>query len=152
MPNAAVEAPFWERLTLAEMNAEQWESLCDGCARCCLIKLEDEDTAEVVYTGVTCELLDLDQCRCTRYPERHELVPDCVQLGPEQAASFHWLPTTCAYRRLAEGRGLADWHPLVTGDPDSVHRAGVSVRGRAISEAHVHPDGLDEHVIRWVET
>lgn len=146
----AAERPFWQRLSLAEMSTEQWESLCDGCARCCLIKLEDEDSGEVAYTGVACHLLDLDQCRCTRYPERHELVPDCVHLGPEQAAAFSWLPTTCAYRILAEGGDLPDWHPLISGDPDSVHRAGISVRGRALPETHVHPDGLDEHIIRWV--
>jgi len=144
------DRPFWQRLSLDEMSQAQWESLCDGCARCCLIKLEDEDSGEVAYTGVACHLLDLDQCRCSRYPERHELVPDCVELGPEQAASFRWLPTTCAYRILAEGGDLPDWHPLVSGDPDSVHRAGISVRGRALPETHVHPDGLDEHVIRWV--
>ncbi len=152
MAEHPVAKPFWQRLSLAEMDQEQWESLCDGCARCCLIKLEDEDSGEVVYTGVTCQLLDLDHCRCTRYPERHALVEDCVQLGPEQAATFHWLPRTCAYRILAEGGDLPEWHPLVSGDPDSVHEAGISVRGRAISEAHVHPDGLEEHVIRWVET
>ncbi len=145
------ERPFWERLTLAEMSDAQWESLCDGCARCCLIKLEDEDSGEVAYTGVACHLLDLDACRCTRYPERHELVPDCVRIGPEEASAFAWLPTTCAYRILAEGGDLPSWHPLVSGDPESVHRAGISIRGRALSEAHVHPDGLDEHVIRWVE-
>ncbi|MDZ7825639.1 MAG: YcgN family cysteine cluster protein [Gammaproteobacteria bacterium] len=145
------DEPFWRRLTLAEMDPTQWESLCDGCARCCLIKLEDEDDGEIAYTRVACHLLDQEQCRCTRYPQRHELVPDCVQLGPEEAASFHWLPVTCAYRILAEGGDLPDWHPLVTGDPDSVHAAGISVRGRVLSEDSVHPDGLEEHVIRWVE-
>lgn len=145
------ERPFWQRLSLHEMDQTQWESLCDGCARCCLIKLQDEDSGEVAYTGVACHLLDLGACRCTRYPERHELVPDCVQLGPEQAAALRWLPTTCAYRILAEGGDLPDWHPLVSGDPDSVHRAGISIRGRALPETHVHPDGLDEHVIRWVK-
>ena len=145
------DEPFWRRLTLAEMDATQWESLCDGCARCCLIKLEDEDDGEIAYTRVACQLLDPEQCRCTRYPERHQLVPDCVQLGPEQAASFHWLPVTCAYRILAEGGDLPDWHPLVTGDPDSVHAAGISVRGRVLSENSVDPDRLEEHIIRWVE-
>ncbi len=145
------ERPFWQRLTLAEMSDVQWESLCDGCARCCLIKLEDEDTREVAYTRVVCGLLDVERCRCTRYPDRHLLVPDCVELGPDQAAAFRWLPTTCAYRTLAEGRDLANWHPLVSGDPETVHRAGISVRGRVLSEDHVHPEGLDEHIIRWVE-
>ncbi|MCC5885598.1 MAG: YcgN family cysteine cluster protein [Gammaproteobacteria bacterium] len=144
------QRPFWQRLGLSEMTQTQWESLCDGCARCCLIKLEDEDSGEIAYTRVACHLLDQDACRCTRYPKRHELVPDCVHLGPEQAEAFRWLPTTCAYRILAEGGDLPEWHPLVSGDPQSVHRAGISIRGRALSEAHVHPDGLDEHVIRWV--
>lgn len=151
MADRAETAPFWQRLSLAEMDQAQWEALCDGCARCCLIKLEDEDSGEVVYTRVTCQLLDEARCRCTRYPERHQLVPDCVQLGPEQAADFHWLPRTCAYRILAEGGDLPAWHPLVSGDPDSVHATGISVRGRVIPETHVHPEGLDEHVIRWVE-
>lgn len=142
--------PFWRRLSLEEMDDEQWESLCDGCARCCLVKLEDEGT--VSYTRIVCRLLDQDRCRCTQYPARHRLVPDCVELGPEQARSFHWLPKSCAYRTVAEGRDLPDWHPLVSGDPESVHRAGISVRGLVLSEDLVHPDGLEEHVIRWVET
>jgi uncharacterized cysteine cluster protein YcgN (CxxCxxCC family) len=145
-------APFWQRLRLDEMDDAQWESLCDGCARCCLIKLEDEESGEVAYTGVHCRLMDEESCRCTRYPERHRLVPDCVQLGPEQAHEFHWLPRTCAYRILAEGGDLPEWHPLVSGDPDSVHRAGISIRGRALPETVVHPDGLEEHLITWVET
>ena len=144
------ELPFWERLTLEEMDDAQWESLCDGCARCCMIKLEDGDTGAVEYTGVVCRLLDRDSCRCTRYPDRHRLVPDCVTLGPREARSFHWLPDTCAYRILAEGGRLPDWHPLRTGDPASVHRAGISVRGQVLSEEDVHPDGLEEHVVRWV--
>lgn len=148
---AAEDMPFWKRLALHEMSREQWESLCDGCARCCLVKLEDEDTKEVVYTSVACELLDRERCRCTRYAERQQLVPDCVVLGPEEVASLRWMPTTCAYRLLAEGRDLPDWHPLVSGDPESVHRAGISVRGRALPESAVHPDGLEEHVVRWVE-
>ena len=149
--SAESEQPLWERLSLEEMDTEQWESLCDGCARCCLVKLEDQDSGEVAYTRVVCRLLDEASCRCTRYPERHRLVPDCVHLGPAEARRFHWLPTTCAYRVLAEGRPLPEWHPLRTGDPASVHRAGISVRGCVVSEEAVHPEGLDEHVIRWVE-
>ena len=147
---ADLERPFHQRLALHEMNAEQWESLCDGCARCCLLKLEDPQGA-VAYTRVVCRLLDQDACRCTRYPDRHRLVPDCVTLGPDEARSFHWLPATCAYRILAQGGELPAWHPLVSGDPASVHSAGISVRGRVLSERDVHPDGLDEHVIHWVE-
>jgi len=143
--------PFWRRKRLDEMTEAEWESLCDGCARCCLVKLEDVDSGDVEYTRVACELLDQRRCRCTRYRDRHRLVADCVQLGPQEAARFRWLPATCAYRILAEGGDLPAWHPLVTGDPESVHRAGVSVRGRVVSAAHVHPEGLEEHVIRWVE-
>lgn len=133
------------------MSPEQWESLCDGCARCCLIKLEDEDSGEVAYTGVACRLLDVDSCRCTDYAHRHQRVSDCVRLQPDQVAACHWLPATCAYRILAQGGDLPTWHPLVSGNANSVHEAGISVRGRVLPEQHVHPDALDEHVIRWVE-
>ena len=144
--------PFWERKTLAEMDAAEWESLCDGCARCCAIKLEDVASGEVVTTGVVCGLLDLDTCRCTHYPDRHRLVPDCVRLDPDAVARFGWLPTSCAYRRLAEGRGLAWWHPLVSGDPDTVVDAGISVRGNVLSEREVHPDDIVEHAaVRWID-
>jgi len=143
---------FWESVPLADMSTAQWEALCDGCARCCLIKLEDEDSGEVHHTSLVCDLLDLDRCRCTRYPQRHELVPDCIQFDADLAGQLAWLPRSCAYRRLAEGRGLADWHPLVSGDPESVHRAGISVRGRVLPAGAVHPEEYEEHVIRWVET
>ena len=143
---------FWERKTLAEMNAAEWESLCDGCARCCAIKLEDAETGEVVTTGVVCRLLDLETCRCTRYAERHRLVEDCVHLDADAVQRFAWLPRSCAYRRLAEGRGLAWWHPLVSGDPATVVQAGISVRGNVVSEREVHPLDLVEHAaMRWVD-
>ena len=147
-----MSAPFWATKTLAEMSADEWESLCDGCARCCLIKLEDTDSGAIAYTRVVCRLLDTKSCRCTQYPRRHELVADCVELTPAGAANFSWLPRTCAYRTIAEGRPLADWHPLVSGRKDSVHTAGISVRGRVLAEDNVHPDGLEEHVIQWVQT
>ena len=144
-------APFWERKTLAEMDKAEWESLCDGCGLCCLLKLEDAFTGKRYYTGVACKLLDPHSCRCSDYPRRAELVPDCLDLSAMAPTDFDWLPASCGYRRLAEGRPLADWHPLVSGDPDSVHRAGISARGRTINEKHVHPDDIELHVVRWVE-
>lgn len=129
------------------MSATEWESLCDGCGKCCLHKLEDEDTGEIAYTNVACRLLNLHTCQCKNYDTRRAFVPDCVQLTPEAAAGLRWLPSTCAYRLLAEGKDLEWWHPLVSGDPDTVHQAGVSVRGRAITENRAGP--LDHHIVDW---
>lgn len=117
-----------------------------------MIKLQDESSGVVEYTNVVCHLLDLRRCRCRRYEQRHQLVDDCVVLDQHSVHEFHWLPNTCAYRTLAEGRSLPDWHPLISGDRKSVHRAGISVRGKVISEENVHPDGLEEHVVRWIDT
>lgn len=142
---------FWEDKSLAQMNTEEWEALCDGCARCCLIKLEDEDTGQLVYTSVVCRLLDSQNCRCGSYPQRHERVPECIHFAADDVHQLAWLPMTCAYRRIAEGRGLAWWHPLVSGRQESVHEAGISVRGKTTSELYVHDDDLEEHVITWVE-
>jgi len=143
--------PFWERKKLTEMTPEEWESLCDGCGRCCLKKFEDAGTGEVVYTDVACRLLDGERCRCTRYADRAKLVPDCVTLDPAQLERLHWLPATCAYRRLADGKPLEWWHPLVSGDPRTVERAGISIRGRALSEGSLTPREIEERVIRWVK-
>jgi uncharacterized cysteine cluster protein YcgN (CxxCxxCC family) len=143
--------PFWERKTLSEMTRGEWESLCDGCGRCCLKKLEDADTGKIAYTDVACRLLDRDQCRCTRYAKRRELVPDCVTLDATNRDAFRWLPSTCAYRRLAEGKGLEWWHPLVSGRASTVHEAGISVRGRSFSETDVAPEQLEHRVIRWIK-
>jgi uncharacterized cysteine cluster protein YcgN (CxxCxxCC family) len=141
--------PFWKTKSLSEMTDGEWESLCDGCGRCCLIKFQDEDTGKVVYTDVACRLLDTEACRCRDYPRRTRRVEACLDLRREDESMFATLPATCAYRRLHEGRGLPDWHPLVTGDPESVHAAGISVRGRVISEEYVHPDELEDRETDW---
>jgi uncharacterized protein len=145
-------SPFWQRKKLAELTDEEWESLCDGCGRCCLKKLQDEATGRIAYTDVACKLLDRDRCRCRRYRQRHDLVADCVALRSGDARAFDWLPTTCAYRKLAAGKPLDWWHPLVSGDPETVHRAGISVRGRALAETDVAVDELDTRFIRWIKT
>jgi uncharacterized cysteine cluster protein YcgN (CxxCxxCC family) len=139
--------PFWQTKSLTDMSKAEWESLCDGCGKCCLHKLQDADTDEIFPTDVACRLLDLSSCQCTDYPNRKVKVPDCVQLSPETAGSLPWLPPTCAYRLLAEDKPLPDWHPLVSGDPESVHMAGISVRGRAVSEKHAGP--LQSHLVDW---
>jgi len=137
---------YWEKLSLSQMSPEQWEALCDGCGKCCLYKLQDIDTDQIVFTNVACRLLDCETCRCSDYAGRFAVVDDCVALGPENIGDLAWLPSTCAYRLLDNGEQLPDWHPLLTGDPASVHRAGVSVRGRAISEQDADPD-LENHVL-----
>jgi uncharacterized cysteine cluster protein YcgN (CxxCxxCC family) len=135
------DEPFWTTKRLEEMSVEEWESLCDGCGRCCLIRFEDEDTGEVSPTRVSCKLFDTNTCRCSNYARRKRYVPDCIKLTPWNIEALTWMPPSCAYRRLHEGRGLASWHPLVSGDPESVHRAGVSVRGQTIPEtALADPD------------
>jgi uncharacterized cysteine cluster protein YcgN (CxxCxxCC family) len=127
--------PFWEVKSLAQMTVREWESLCDGCGLCCLIRFEDEETGEVIPTRVHCKLFDSEACRCTDYADRKRHVPDCIKLTPGNIEALEWMPRSCAYRRLHEGKPLPSWHPLVTGDPESVHAAGVSVRGQTVSEA-----------------
>lgn len=145
-------ANFWEEKTLAEMSNEEWESLCDGCARCCLQKLEDyEDPESVYYTSVSCRYLDSENCQCTDYENRHINVPNCVKLTRERVDEFHWLPSTCAYRSIAEGRGLEPWHPLVSGDPNSVHEANISIINKTISEVYVPEEALEEYIIHWID-
>lgn len=142
------DRPFWQMLSLAEMSDAQWESLCDGCGKCCLNKYEDEDTGAIHYTSVACELLDQDRRCCADYVNRAQRVADCVTLSLENLSEPAWLPETCAYRRLAEGRSLPDWHPLITGNPGSVYRAGHCVHGRVYSEADVEDPLM--YLIDWV--
>jgi len=144
------DVPFWRRKSLAEMTPTEWESLCDGCGRCCLNKLEEEDTGRIYFTDVGCRLLDDHTCRCRDYDHRSEKVSDCVRLTAQNVRTLTWLPPTCAYRLVAEGRDLYWWHPLVSKDPDSVHVAGVSVRGRvSASEQDVRDDELEERIVNW---
>ena len=158
-----MSAPFWETKRLEEMTDAEWESLCDGCARCCMIKLQEDlsedgvsDASEgctepVYYTAAVCDLLDLQTGQCTRYPQRHELVPDCVVLDAQGAKSFSWLPKSCAYRTLAEGRPLPAWHPLVSGEAESVIAADISVLGKVVPVGTVHEEDLEDMIIHWVE-
>lgn len=141
------DQPFWRAKTMTDLTPAEWESLCDGCAKCCIIKFEDEDTGRIYHTNAVCELLEIYHCRCTRYTERTELVPTCLSLTPALADSLEWIPETCAYRLLAEGKDLPLWHPLVSGEPDTVHKAGISVRGKVVSAKSIHPDDLPNYVV-----
>jgi len=147
---AADEVPFWKRKTLEQMTPAEWESLCDGCGRCCLNKLEEEDTGKLFFTDVACTLLDHGTCRCKHYKTRFKKVPDCVSLTPKEVRAINWLPPTCAYDLLAKGKDLYWWHPLVSGDPETVHTAGVSVRGKVgASEAEVPDEELENWIVKW---
>jgi uncharacterized cysteine cluster protein YcgN (CxxCxxCC family) len=141
--------PFWQVKQLHEMTPQEWESLCDGCGRCCLVKLEDEDTGIIYTTDVSCRLLDCSTCRCTDYANRHQLVDDCIKLDPDNVDELGWLPATCAYRLVWEGKPLEDWHPLVSGSSETVHEAGISVRGRVTNETEVEIDDLPDRIVDW---
>ncbi|MFC0218142.1 YcgN family cysteine cluster protein [Pseudochelatococcus lubricantis] len=144
------DLPFWKTKKLHEMSPEEWELLCDGCGRCCLVKLEDEDTGRVYATDVSCKLLDAGTCRCSDYANRRRKVPDCIRLTPQEVARITWLPPTCGYRLIREGADLPWWHPLVSGDPETVHSAGISARGRiSATEEEIAVDDLPARIVDW---
>jgi uncharacterized cysteine cluster protein YcgN (CxxCxxCC family) len=141
---------FWKTKTLEEMSGAEWESLCDGCGRCCLEKLEDEVSGQIYYTHVSCKLLDAGLCACKDYPNRSDQVPDCVRLTPENVRTLSWLPPSCGYKLVSEGRDLYWWHPLISGSAETVHEAGVSVRGRVEGTEDTIPDSeLEHHIVAW---
>ncbi len=146
--NIKDKKPFWQIKTLAEMSQEEWESLCDGCGKCCLIKLEDADTKELFYTDVACHLLDHDTCQCKDYSNRKKLVEDCLQLEADDVEDFKWLPQSCAYRLLYEGKELPDWHYLISGDRQTIHQQKMSVQNRIVNETEVME--VAEHIVYWV--
>ena len=143
------ENAFWRTKTLTELSRGEWEALCDGCGRCCLVKLEDEDTGQVHTTDVACRLLDCDTCRCTDYDNRFDKVADCLKIDLDAVENLSWLPPTCAYRLVGEGKDLYWWHHLVSGSTETVHLAGISVRGRTLSEDDVALEDLPERIVMW---
>lgn len=140
---------FWQTKTLAQMSQAEWESLCDGCGRCCLVKLEDEETGDIALTDIACRLLDNQRCKCKQYDIRHEIVADCVRLTPQNISQLKWMPKSCAYRLLAEGKDLAWWHPLISGNKETVHQAGISIQGKTVSE----DDNLqpEDRIVSWFD-
>jgi uncharacterized cysteine cluster protein YcgN (CxxCxxCC family) len=150
MPEKGMRERFWE-LPLGELSKPEWEALCDGCGRCCLVKLQDEDSGELAFTNLACRYLDSQKCQCRVYDTRFSKVPDCIQVTEAVARNTAWLPSTCAYRLRAHGQPLPEWHPLISGDAGTVRQAGISVAGRVVSEQLVHEDDWEEHVIHWIE-
>ncbi len=140
---------WWETVPLKDMSEDQWEALCDGCAKCCLVKLEDEDTGEIAYTRLHCKLLDAETCRCSNYESRKQFVPDCVKLTPDNLGALKWMPKTCAYRLIHEGKPLEDWHPLISGEQSSVHRQDHSIMGRTVSEDTVFEGDEFDWIVDW---
>ncbi|WP_109468175.1 YcgN family cysteine cluster protein [Albibacillus kandeliae] len=148
IPRSGIRPRFWEKVQMSEMTDREWEALCDGCGKCCLNKLEDEDTGEIALTCIACRLLDDETCRCGQYEIRHQFVPECIVLKPETLEEhMHWIPQTCAYRLIHEGRPLYDWHPLISGRAESVHHAGVSVRGRTVPEFEIPEEDWEDYLI-----
>ena len=139
---------FWKVKTLEQMSTTEWESLCDGCGKCCLHKIEDEETGEIAFTNVACKILDAKTCRCSNYSKRIHFVKDCQVLNPKKVRKLNWLPSTCAYKLVGEGRDLPSWHPLITGNRESVHKAGISVKNKIISENSVKD--LEDFVVDWI--
>ncbi len=142
-----LEPAFWKKKSLFEMTRQEWESLCDGCGRCCLEKLKDHKTGKVYYTDLACRYLDLSTCRCRVYGERTHLVPDCEWLIPAKIRKYGWLPKSCAYRLISEGKELAWWHPLISGNPETVHAEGISIRGKAVSSIGIPESEFEDHII-----
>ena len=139
---------YWDRKQMSEMSPREWEALCDGCGKCCMNKLEDEETGEVALTRIACRLFDDTTCRCAQYDIRHQFVPECIVLRPETIEShLYWLPQTCAYRLVHEGRPLYDWHPLISGRAETVHHAGVSMRDRTLPEFEIAEEDWEDHLI-----
>ena len=139
---------FWKHKQLKSLSSEEWEALCDGCGKCCLNKLEDEDTGEVALTRIACRLLDDQSCKCGQYPIRHQFIPDCIVLKPSNIdENAYWMPKTCAYRLLWSGQPLFDWHPLISGNPETVHTANISVRGMTLSEFDINEEDWEDHII-----
>lgn len=144
-------ANFWEEKSLSEMTFSQWESVCDGCGKCCLHKLEDEEDDKLYYTDIACKLLDIESCRCSDYSNRVKKVPSCLTLTAATLKDVHFLPDTCGYRLLSENKPLASWHPLISGKSTSVYEAGASVSGRVLSETYIHPDDFEARIIHWIK-
>lgn len=139
---------FWETIPLQNMTRPEWEALCDGCGKCCLNKLEDEETGEVALTNVACRLFDDTTCQCSQYPIRHQFVPECIVMTHDTIKDhMYWLPQTCAYRLLYNGHALPDWHPLRTGNAQAMHRAGISMQHRTVPEFEIHEDDWEDHII-----
>ena len=142
-------APFWKLKSLEDMTRQEWESLCDGCGKCCLVQLEDEDTGMRLTTDIACRLFDPETCRCKDYANRKAKVDDCVILTPDNVRQLDWMPKTCAYRLVAKGEDLPDWHPLITGQAVSTHEAGISVRRQVVSEDEFDEVDWDKHIVEW---